>query len=434
MRERLPGIREVDFLPRPPPRMGSLLRPAVVNAASTLPVRVPVCVVGAGPHGLAAVLHLKRADLALAGETVVIDPSGRWMSTWDNQFARLGIDMLRSPSVHHPAPDADALSYFVAQHGFPRSGLPYDQPMTAAFRAFTRHLVEEAELAEPLAVRPNRVTAEIDGRGVRIETSGSPIVADRLIVATNPHRRSIPTWVLRLCGQGRVELAHADDVDLESLPDLVGQRIAVVGGGLTAAHLAIGAVDRGASVDLVARRPLESRSFDTDPGWLGPKYLRDFEDCPDPRQRFELARAARGGGTIPEWMREQLGHDRLTIHEGAQVLGAAPTPDGYCLELTSGEPIRPNRVWLATGTTPDLSALRCLEPLLPDIATIGGLPVTDDDLRVGIHPVHVMGRLATHTLGPAAGNLWGARQAARRITRAVTGIDIEMPPLCRMHS
>ncbi len=394
--------------------------------ASTPAVRVPVCVLGAGPHGLAAILHLKRADPALAAETVVIDPSGRWMSAWDSQFARLGIDVLRSPSVHHPAPEVDALSCFVAQHGLARSGLPYDQPMAAAFRAFTQHLVETAELAEPLAARPNRVTAEVDGGGVRIETDGSPMVADRLVVAANPHRRSIPPWVWRLCGPAVAELAHAGDVDLGSRPDLTGQRITVVGGGLTAAHLAVGAADRGASVDLVARRPLQVRSFDTDPGWLGPKYLRGFQDCPDPRRRFELARAARGGGTIPEWMRDQMDHGRVVIHEGAEILGAAPTPDGYCLGLATGESISAHRVWLATGTTPDLGALRCLEPLLPDVAAIGGLPVTDDDLRVGVHPVYVMGRLATHTLGPAAGNLWGARQAAQRITRAVTGVDTDI--------
>ena len=391
-----------------------------------LPVRVPVCVLGAGPHGLATVLHLQRADPTLADETVVIDPSGRWMSTWDNQFERLGIDVLRSPIVHHPAPDVDALSYFVARHGFERSRLPYDPPTTAAFSAFTQHITDEAELAEPLALRPHRVTAEVDDGGVRIETPGSPIVADRLIVATNPHRRSIPNWAWLLCGQGLAEFAHADDVDLDSLPDLVGQRITVVGGGLTAGHLAVGAGERGASVDLVARRPLQIRAFDTDPGWLGPKYLRDFEDCPEPSERFELARAARGGGTLPQWMRDQLGHERVTIHEGTEVSGAMPDPDGCRLELTNGETITAHRVWLATGTTPDLGALRCLEPLLPDIATIGGLPVTDDDLRVGLHPVHVTGRLAIHTLGPAAGNLWGARQAALRITRAITGIDIEM--------
>lgn len=397
-----------------------------MNGASASPVRVPVCVLGAGPHGLAAVLHLQRADPALAGETVVIDPSGRWMSAWDSQFARLGIDVLRSPIVHHPAPDVDALSYFVARHGFGRSGLRYDPPITAAFRAFTRHIIEEAELAEPLAVKPHRVTAEVGGGAVRIETSSPPIVADRLIVATNPHRRSIPTWAWSLRGQDRAEFAHADDVDLDSLPDLAGQRITVVGGGLTAGHLVVGAGERGASVDLVARRPLQTRAFDTDPGWLGPKYLRDFEDCPDPNRRFELARAARGGGTMPEWMRDQLVHDRITIHEETEVVGAVPDPDGCRLELTSGESIRTHRVWLATGTTPDLGALRCLEPLLPDVATMDGLPVTDDDLRIGMHPVHVMGRLAIHTLGPAAGNLWGARQAALRITRAITGIDIEM--------
>ena len=397
-----------------------------MNIDSTSPVRVPVCVLGAGPHGLAAVLHLQRADPALADETVVIDPSGRWMSTWDNQFARLGIDVLRSPIVHHPAPDVDALSYFVARHGLERSRLPYDPPMTAAFRAFARHITDESGLSEPRAVRPHRVTAEAGGGGVRIETSGSPIVADRLIVATNPHRRSIPTWAWSLCGQGRAQIAHADDVDLDSLPELAGQRITVLGGGLTAGHLAVGAAERGASVDLVVRRPLQTRAFDTDPGWLGPKYLRDFEDCPDPGKRFELARAARGGGTMPQWMRDQLEHDLVTIHEEAEVVGAAPETHGCRLGLANGESITAHRVWLATGTTPDLGALRCLEPLLPDIATIGGLPVTDDDLRVGLHPVHVAGRMAIHTLGPAAGNLWGARQAALRITRAITGIDIEM--------
>jgi hypothetical protein len=30
-----------------------------------------------------------------------------------------------------------------------------------------------------------------------------------------------------------------------------------------------------------------------------------------------------------------------------------------------------------------------------------------------------MGRLATLTLGPAAGNLWGAQRAAERITEAI---------------
>ena len=37
-------------------------------------------------------LHLRAASPDLADESMVIDPTGRWMSTWDEQFARLDID------------------------------------------------------------------------------------------------------------------------------------------------------------------------------------------------------------------------------------------------------------------------------------------------------------------------------------------------------
>jgi len=39
--------------------------------------------------------------------------------------------------------------------------------------------------------------------------------------------------------------------------------------------------------------------------------------------------------------------------------------------------------------------------------------------------VFVTGRLATTELGPAAGNLWGARMAARAISRAITSVDLD---------
>jgi len=75
-----------------------------------------------------------------------------------------------------------------------------------------------------------------------------------------------------------------------------------------------------------------------------------------------------------------------------------------------------------------------LAGLRAQIPTIDGLPVPNNDLRIGGLPIHVTGRLATIELGPAAGNLWGARQGARRITRAITGIDLEvdmLPPPSR---
>ena len=48
----------------------------------------------------------------------------------------------------------------------------------------------------------------------------------------------------------------------------------------------------------------------------------------------------------------------------------------------------------------------------------------DSSLRVSGTNVFMTGSLATIELGPAAGNLWGARMAARKICREITGTDL----------
>ena len=63
-----------------------------------------VCIIGAGPHGLAARLLFKR--LAPSTSVTVIDRSCDWLAAWNRQFEHAQIDVLRSPIVHHPFPDA----------------------------------------------------------------------------------------------------------------------------------------------------------------------------------------------------------------------------------------------------------------------------------------------------------------------------------------
>ena len=80
-----------------------------------------------------------------------------------------------------------------------------------------------------------------------------------------------------------------------------------------------------------------------------------------------------------------------------------------------------DRVWLATGTTPDITTPDYLTDLVADLPIADGYPIIDEALRLGSHPIYVMGRLATSTLGPAAGNLWGAQRGAQRIAASITG-------------
>ena len=386
-----------------------------------------VCILGAGPLGLATAVHLLAARPGLADGLVVVDPAGVWMRTWHEQFARLEIGNLRSPGVHHPGTRSGELAEHTVRHGLDRSGLPYDLPTTKAFAAYCEDLVARMDLDRPLAAAARRVVPV--GDHLAVETDADTILCRHLVVATNPHRREIPDWVARLLGRLPGAIDHAADIDLRAIGDLTGTTVAVIGGGLTAAHLAVGAVERGAHVELVSRRPIEIRSFDTDPGWLGPKHLRAFSAEPDPELRHRQALAARGGGTMPGWMHQRLealaALGTVRLHEGRRVVAAGVANDRAELGLDDGTALDTDLIWLATGTTPDIAAQRALEPVLPDIATVAGLPVCDRDLRTGRHPIHVMGRLATLTLGPAAGNLWGAQRAARAITRAITGVDLE---------
>ncbi len=389
-----------------------------------------VCILGAGPHGLAAAVALRRArpDVRL----VVVDPSGEWLAGWHEHFARAAIASLRSPIVHHPAPEPSALTRHVEANGLMRSGLPYDPPTTDAFASFCTELIAETELDDPLAAAAETIVCA--GNGAEVVAGHHVIAADHVIVATNPRRRAIPDWVWPLLGHHPGLVSHGNDVDLRNLADLDGRRVAVIGGGLTASHLTCGATATGAEVHLITRRPIESRNFDTDPGWLGPKFLHAFDQIADPARRLQAALEARGGGTIPPWMRNRLHHleenRSLVLHEGCEVRAASPNPESSTavLALDDHTTVDADQVWLAIGAVPDIAAQRCLNDITADVPVIDGFPVTDEALRLGPHPVHVMGPLATITLGPAAGNLWGAQRAAARIAAAITGVDLDRTP------
>ncbi|MDY7103240.1 MAG: GTP-binding protein [Actinomycetota bacterium] len=399
-----------------------------------------VCILGAGPQALALAARLVDTRPALRDDLVVIDPAGEWLAAWRDQFDRLEIPTLRSPGVHHPGTEPGALAEFTHRNGLPRSGLPYDLPLTDAFDAFCAELVDHSGLSG--AVTPGRVRRlAAHAHGIDVRSDEDRWVARHVVIASNPHQRFVPRWVWPLLPVDPGRIDHAGSVDLRDLGDLTGEHVAVIGGGLTAAHLCCGAAARGARVTLMARREIVVRSFDTDPGWLGPKRLRGFNALPAPAHRLAAARAARGGGTIPAWMRQRLArleHDGvLTILE-SHPIERASTDDAGRLVLCAddGASVVADRCWLATGTRPDLAACRALGELLDDIATIDGYPIPDRDLRIARWPLYVAGRLATIELGPAAGNLWGAMRAADRISAAITGRPTrgaaDRPPVARV--
>ncbi len=379
-----------------------------------------VCIAGAGPHSLTATLLFKRIDPSI--KITVIDNSNEWLTAWNRQFERAGINTLRSPIVHHPGPNPMALENFRVLNGFSPSGLPYNPPTTECFSAFCTEIINDANLDDPLIAIPQSVQS--DQNGIELTTSSGMIRSRYFIIATNPHHKIIPQWAQDLFQEPNL-VKHASDVNLLDIPNLDGQSITVIGGGMTAAHLARGAVLKGASVKMLSRRPLQIRDFDTDPGWLGPKYLNDYHSEKDAHKRIQIAQEARGGGTMPPWIHASLldfaNTGAIEILESAEVVSAQTKSSKGCfLKLKNEEEVHSDQVWLATGTCNSLQSMECLRQILENTTFIDGFPLVDHSLRLNPHPVYVMGRSATFALGPAAGNLWGATKAAHRITKDIT--------------
>jgi len=380
-----------------------------------------VIVVGAGPHGLAMAAWLVDAVPSMLDDLVVIDPSGGFNTSWKTQFAAMGIDHLRSPSVHHPHPNPYALLTFADRQG--RSDEfhhRYRLPTTALFNDFCDATVSEFELRR--CVVADAVTSVRASGEVHLGC-GTVLRGRHVVLAHNPRQPVMPPWA-----DHTDAVLHAAQVDLRC--HRIPQRVVIVGGGLSAAHLVRGAINGGADVTLLHRRPITVRDFDTHPGWLGPKEMAGFSAIGDPYRRARVAANARGGGSVPPWMQTLLrsSHTRGSLHMacaavdtvsgGSELVLTATQPDGTTLVVATDE------VWLATGWSTDAAT----DPLVGPLATrcgaapgfAGGLPVVDRHLRIPSTAVHVMGRLATLELGPTAGNVAGARQGAAVVAGAIT--------------
>lgn len=420
--------------------------PPFPGASGPSPVGIPpsaaeVVIVGAGPAGLAVACSLWHLGVR---DVVLLDRAGRPCGRFLDRIDRLDQRVLRSPYEHHPGvegyrdcelldfarlhwarlSDVERREIRMSQAGH-RSVVPVD-----VFDAYCRHIAATHEVdrrtwrAEIGDVRPDRggvtVRGDVDGDAFAIR-------AGFVVLCLGEERKDAPRdwWG---GGSPPPGVSYWDE-PAESAAE--GDSLAVVGAGLTAAHLITGALTAGRRVDWVFRESSERfQCADVNSAFFRPEGRARFNGG-GRDHRIAMMRAHRRASIMFEFqplLRQAEADGRLVVHRGHQVSEVGSDAAGVTVALAGAAPVRADRAVLALGTS--VSTGRGLLPA-ELVGDEDGWPVLDERTLSyrGTGRVMAVGAATAMVLGPAARNIDGHRVATARAAAAVaTGLRDGLGP------
>ncbi|XP_069030031.1 uncharacterized protein [Embiotoca jacksoni] len=334
------------------------------------------------------------------------------------------------------------------------------------------HVTEDKEVMEEEETQ-GEAEGKSDGVRKRVKyfqvklQEGGILKARQVVMATGPTRgqmANIPSWVKSIGErypeerlQHTVHLMHRlPNCKLgetncrsrkETFPTQVceaGQRVMVVGGGLTSAHVVSIALQQGAShVTWVMRKHLQLKQFDVgDVESLvgryshvehgikmdGQAYLRQFYNEHSLHKRLAMIRQARKGGAVtPEayvHLQPFILSGQVDVKTYCQVSEASwcYKSQAWSLSLSTGGRWTGDMIWLATGCKLDVKQDPLLSEVMKEfpIQVIDGWPCISESLQwTEGCPLYLMGQYTALQVGPHAVNLAGGQAASMRIAKDI---------------
>ncbi|CAL8246384.1 unnamed protein product [Lota lota] len=321
--------------------------------------------------------------------------------------------------------------------------------------------VEEKEAGTGGASDRERDREEFRKRRVKyfrvLLQGGVTLEARQVVLATGPTRAqmaNIPSWVEGISEdypeerlQHTVSLMHhlasARRAGLSPGGGRVcevGQRLMVVGGGLTSAHIVSIALEQGAShVTWVMRKHLQLKQFDVgDVEGLvgryshvehgikldGRAHLSQFYGEKSLHRRLAMIRQARKGGAVsPEayvQLKPFIQSGQVDLKTYCQVSQAkwCYRRQVWSVALCNGSSWTGDRIWLATGCKLDARHDPLLSGVMKEypVQVMEGWPCVTQALQWAPGcPLYVMGQYSALQVGPHAVNLAGGQAASLRI-------------------
>ncbi|WP_203364382.1 FAD/NAD(P)-binding protein [Bacillus sp. REN10] len=378
-------------------------------------------IIGGGIQGCTLAIHLVRSGKAAPERLAILDRHEAPLMNWKMYTNRTGMDYLRSPQVHH-------LDYEPASlHSFARKQRKADQlvgyykkPQLELFNEHSKAAIQSA-LSAATWIKGQVTSIKREGTLWRVETNEQHLQAKNVVLATGcTEQLAWPEWAAVWRNRTSKQVVHLFQKDeLDLLPS--DDPVVVIGAGISAAHFACQLVRANRAVTMISRHSFRVHEFDSDPGWLGPKYMSGFLAVNDYTKRREMIMSARHRGSLPpalykkltKYMQQgliQVLYDEVTLCEKKPL---------HALQLKTKQEkqIRAAQIVLATGFSSDLSTFDWLQALIEEeqLPTAScGYPILTTNLQ-WTDGLYAIGALAELELGPSARNISGARSACRRI-------------------
>lgn len=385
-------------------------------------------IIGGGIHGVhLAVRLISEADVD-PKRLRIIDPGPGLLDSWQRCTSNTGMRYLRSPAVHNLDVSPWSLLRYAGAMGSRKRAArgmfaaPNDRLSVALFAEHCAEVVSRYDLAA-LHVQDSATDISLSCGSVSVQLGrGGNLTAGRVLLALGSAAQPRwPVWASTLMAYG-VRIHHIFEPGFSLEPDAWPDRIAVIGGGTSAAQAAMRLAGGSREVHLITRHNLRKHNFDSDPGWMGTKNMRRFTATRSLKTRRQMIKSARHVGSMPpdvhRSLRGAIRRGTVQWHQGE--LAASAVGSRAVLRLGE-ERIYVDAVLLATGFEGQRPGGALLDRMIESHAlpcADCGFPVVDKHLRW--HPqVFVTGPLAELELGPVSRNILGARRAAERIIPVV---------------
>lgn len=381
-------------------------------------------VIGGGIHGCTISTYLVKHGKVGNEKLCIIDPHSEPMARWKRNTNRISMQYLRSPFVHHIDVHPFSLQQFgkISDLHNPFYGA-YKRPSLQLFNEHSDKIISETDLKKSWF--QGAVTKVHKGKWGWVATTekGERLQSKNIVIAISVNEQLLlPEWAKELALHAPKQVHHIFDDQLENL-NQVKPPIAIIGGGITAAHLAIKmAKEFPGEVTLIKRHPFRVHDFDSDPGWLGLKRQGPYRKVKDYQIRREQIKEARLKGSVPKdvlfKVKDLVTQQKLHVVDG-EVTSYLMDQEYLTLKVGTMS-YQVQHVLLATGFLPTRPG-HWVEKLMEEEqlrCANCGYPIVNKDLEWCPH-LYVMGPLAELEIGPIARNISGARQAAERIVASL---------------